>query len=131
MSRVVCALPCLVLLFFWPPPQHVEVPGPGIEPTSQQWSEQLQEQCRILNSVPQKLTTTLQAWLLLTHHSPYTLLLFHSLLGGVLLTLSLFLFTGWSSKCGAGSEGMHWGRQILYYLGLQITARMRTTHQPV
>ena len=31
-----------VLFFIWPCSWHVEVPGPGIEPTPQQWSKLLQ-----------------------------------------------------------------------------------------
>ena len=30
-----------LFIFFWPHPRHVEVPGPGIEPTSQQRPEPL------------------------------------------------------------------------------------------
>ena len=36
-------------LLFWLHPWHVEVPGPGIEPTPQQWPEPQQWQCWILN----------------------------------------------------------------------------------
>ena len=35
--------------FFWPHPQHAEVPGPGIKPVPQQQPELLQWQCQILN----------------------------------------------------------------------------------
>uniref|UniRef100_A0A8D0S3D8 G-protein coupled receptors family 1 profile domain-containing protein n=1 Tax=Sus scrofa TaxID=9823 RepID=A0A8D0S3D8_PIG len=37
-------------------PQHVEVPGPGTKPTSQQWPKSLQRQCWILNLLYHKTT---------------------------------------------------------------------------
>ena len=40
--------------FFGPCPVHVEVPGSGIKPASQQWPEPLQWQCRILNPLYHK-----------------------------------------------------------------------------
>ena len=40
-------------LFLWPCPWHAEVPGPGLEPTLQQWPEPRQWQCWILNPVSQ------------------------------------------------------------------------------
>ena len=38
-----------ILFSFWLRPRHVEIPGPGIEPVSQQQPELLQGQCQVLN----------------------------------------------------------------------------------
>lgn len=43
----------------WPCPWQVEVPGPRIEPTSQQWPLVLQWQCQILSPLCHKGTTEL------------------------------------------------------------------------
>ena len=39
----------VIIIIIWPCLQHVEVPEPGIKPTPQQWSKQLQWQYQILN----------------------------------------------------------------------------------
>ena len=43
-----------VITFFWPCPRHVEVPGLGNEPMSQQQPKPLQWQCQILNPLYHK-----------------------------------------------------------------------------
>ena len=48
---------CLFVCFvFWPGGQHVEVPGPGIQPLPQQWPELLRRQRQILNLLHHKRT---------------------------------------------------------------------------
>ena len=50
----ICLLILSLIYLFWPHPQHVEVPGPGIEPMPQQLP--LQWQCQILNLLCHKRT---------------------------------------------------------------------------
>ena len=42
------------IVFFFPYPQHAEVPRPGIKPMPQQWPKPLQWQCWILNPLYHK-----------------------------------------------------------------------------
>ena len=49
----------VVVWGFFPHLQHMEVPGPGIEPKPQQWPKALQWQCQILNPLHHKRTPCL------------------------------------------------------------------------
>ena len=57
--KIICQfffLSFFFFFFFWPCPKLVDVPGPGIKPTSKQqpWPQLLQCQCQILNPLQHK-----------------------------------------------------------------------------
>ena len=66
----------LYLMFFWPHPQHAEVPRPGIEPTPQRWPEPQQWQHWIINLLSNQGTPALPNFWMYDNRSERNLVLF-------------------------------------------------------
>ena len=81
--------------FFWLHLQHVDVPGPGIEPVPQQWPKSLQWQCWIPHPVCHKGTPT-----------------------SVSLSVILFIVTHRSLLFGLGNEVQVWQRDLTAFSSL-------------